>query len=144
MTVTQRDLEQEISEIVEGKIDAGEVVIKPWLVHHVVGAHVGIAGEDEGWYRLCAFKHVTATVGEIVRRYKPKPETDPQVCLPGFTHLQRAYAVERDGSPCVVPIHQLTDAEIEAKIAEMDRMRSGLTEHIDELRRYRGGRVQAA
>jgi hypothetical protein len=138
----QADLIDEIQTIVEVGISANRPTPASWLTNEVVASHPDIKGRDTDWYVLCAYEHVRDTVRQVLRQYKgEEPESPPQLLLPGFKRLQRAYLVERDGEQSVVPINQLSDREILAKIREYERMAIGCTEHAEELRRYREQRA---
>ncbi len=75
--------------------------------------------------------------GLVVRRYKPTAEVpEPQIILPGFERLQKAYSVERNDEPTIVPTAQLTDSEIRVKAVELRAMAAGCYQHADELERF--------
>ena len=144
MSISDREMKQEVAEIVEQRIKDGEVTITSWLVMEIISRHEDITGDDADWYRVCAKAHMKGVVGQVVRRYKPseEEEADRQIIMPGCERLQLAYSVDRDG-PAIVPIDQLTIDEIDAKIAELSGMRAGLSQHIRELERYREQRIGA-
>jgi len=142
--MTQGDLEREVALIVEARIDARQPTSAPWLVQEIIAAHPAIEGEDP-LYLLCAGAHVQDTVRAVVQRYRVREEdTDPQLALPGFERLQRAYLVEREGDRVVVPLVVLLPEEAETKARELERMGTGCFTHADELRRYMRSRQECA
>lgn len=58
-----------------------------------------------------------------------------------FEHLQKAYVVERNGEEVIVPVNQLSDEEIEAKIAELKKIGNEALGHADELSYYKNERI---
>lgn len=140
----QADLVAEVQVLVEGRIDQGLSTEKAWLTHEILNRHQDLSGDDADWYRLCGYEHVGDTVGAVVRRYRPGKEgPDPQITIPGFEYLQKAYAIERDGRPTIVPIAQLSDDEVRGKAAELRGMAAGCHQHADELERFLSDRIAA-
>lgn len=142
--MNESQLFAEVSEIVKSKIEAGQVVVQPWLVQHVIQSHSEIQGGDSDFYLLCAHGYLPHVVKNVLRHWKDDPakqrERDAQMVLDGFERLQRAYLVRRDDDSVLVPINQLTYDEGMAKVREYERMAAGCKLHSEELRRYFAGR----
>lgn len=140
------DLEREVRTEIRERIDKGQATAADWLTEAVVSRHSSISGEDKDWYQVCAYDCIRSIVRRCVRLYKESPvsDSDPQMTLDGFEHLQKAYLVERQNKQIVVPIHKLTIAEIESKIDELRRMGQGCFAHADELGNYKDERRATA
>jgi hypothetical protein len=50
--------------------------------------------------------------------------------------MQRAYTVDRDRETVLVPVHLLSDAEIEGRALELESMAKGCILHARELREF--------
>ncbi len=139
------DIQKEVSAIVEAKIDAREVVRSTWLIHEVIGRHQLPECNESAWFFCCAREALAKVVRDVVQSYKPsKDDPDPQMVFPGFERLQRGYLVTRDGEQAVVCTLDLTDVEIDAKAADLQRMGIGCFRHRDELLRFKTERVTSA
>lgn len=127
-------------------IDQGRTVQQAWIVREVLNQFEDPEGQDADFYRWSADKNLRRVVSTEVRKYKGfDQEADSQMTLEGFERLQRAYSVERKGEQVIVPINQMTTAELDAKIREMEAHIAGEIKHRDELVRYRESRrVRAA
>ena len=134
--MTQADLEKEVEALIVSRIEKKEPSPTGWVTHTIVGNHREIEGADKDWYLLNAYENVRNTALRVARRYKGGPETQQEMQFPGYTRLQRAYTVERDGESAIIPTEQLSHEEIKAKIAELEAMAAGCIEHAEELRRY--------
>lgn len=136
--MTQNDLMNEVQEIIERFISEGKSIAASWVVQAIVKSHPDVSGADANWYILCGYEHARDSVRQVLRRYKPSEEgPQEQVVLPGFERLQKAYLVDRGNEQTIVPVQDLTDAEIEAKEIELEIMGRGCYQHRDELKRYR-------
>lgn len=116
------------------------IVNPDWLTKFIVDRHPNIQGADVSWYQICAYGHVRDTVRQCVGRFKSKPEdvlAPTTGLLPGFDYLNQSYLIPRDGEQMIVPIHEMTDAELEVKAREYERMSEGCVRHAAELRRYK-------
>lgn len=137
----QSELIAEIVEMIEAALLEDRVVKTKALTSALLDKHKRIQGFDVPFYLLCAGEHLRDTVAAALRRYKPHPdaeEPDPQhpLIFPGYTRLQRAYLVERDGASSVVPVGLMTDRELDDKAREYLTIAAGCSEHADEIRRY--------
>lgn len=136
MNFSESDLFNEVQSV----IDASDQVIEiDWLAGYVMANHADVHGADKDFYILCAWAHVKTTVRAVVRRYRPEvnEEPDRQIILPGFERLQTKYHIERNKKSCLVPIEQMTEAELDVKIVEYRRMAEGCRLHAEELLRYK-------
>lgn len=139
----EKSLYQEVRELVASRVSAGVIVRVEWLTTEIIAGKDRVEGDDLPFYTVCAYKHVTDVVKRCIGKYEPKatPTEDP---LPGFEHMQKAYPVERDGDRVLVPVDQLSDAEIEARADEYMTMAKGCIAHAKELRAFRQMRAPAA
>lgn len=134
---SESDLVAEVREIIRKNVEKGTTVPSPWVTQEVLSSHDKIYGEDTDFHRYCALEHVKDTVRAEVGRWKSTPQQkDKQMILAGFEYLQKAYCIERNNTPTIVPIEKMTHEEIQAKANEYERMAEGCRKHADELRRY--------
>ena len=65
-------------------------------------------------------------------------KNDHQLSLDGFKHLFDAYPCKQsDGSVMIKMRSNMSIEEIDAKIIELEKMKMGVTLHIDEFKHYR-------
>lgn len=134
--------------MIDAGLDEGRAQPASWIVEAVMGRHPfppDWQGDDRDFAEGSCRDHVRVEVRKKLRDYKAGDENEASQApwLPGFEHVQRAYLVTRHGEATVVPLDQLTDAEIESKEAALDTMGHGCFAHRDELRRYRLERAAA-
>lgn len=143
---SETDLVNEVSGFIEASLQNGRVMRSQWLIHEIISNHPLVEFEQKDFYVLCAYGHIQKIVRDALRRYKPDldKEPDPQITLPGFERLQKGYLVERDAESVLVPIEQMSDREIDLKVAEYERMAEGCRLHALELRRYKNQRGMVA
>lgn len=140
---SEKDLYDEVQAIFDEMVLANKRIQVEWLANAVIARHPDASGADMDFYTLCAWKHLPVAVRAVVRRSKPDEEGRAerdlplQPSLPGFTRLQTHYHVERDGEIELVPIDELSDADIDLKVQEYERMAEGCRLHAAELRRYK-------
>ncbi len=134
----------EVRKFIADKIDNGETIVVAWLANEFVSSKSGIEGEDAEFYRECALLQLRDIVRRCVGKYDAKPVTNAQLILKGFEHLQVAYTVPRGAQIVLVPVNQLTDAELLDRAAEYDLMAKGCKAHAREIRSYVETRVIAA
>lgn len=117
-----------------------------WITQMVMARHPHIAGVDSEFYACTGRAHVRDCVRQRLNRYKLKAEATPdtQIVLDGFERLQRDYLIDEDGTQVAVPVHEMTDAQLEAKATELRAMGAGCYQHADEIERYRSTRRDAA
>lgn len=123
-----------VEEAANTKLDAGGSISKPWLAQEIVNAQEPPEGESADFYIACAYHAVSDIIGRFIRRMKDSPGAE-QLVLPGYKHLQRRYAIDRDG-PAIVPLEEMTVDEMLKKANELDAFAEGAREHAEELRAY--------
>jgi hypothetical protein len=132
----------EVRKFVQDRIDRGVITRVDWLTTEYIAAKSRVEGDDLPFYKACAIAHVNDVVKRVVGRFDPKrSKVDHQLIFPGFTHMQKAYTVQRDGAHLLVPVAHLTDDEIMARAAEFDTMAAGCRDHARELREFRTTRA---
>lgn len=140
-----KELNSEIEAVIRHRIEAGEIVRKEWVCHEVLSQHPLPEFPDSDFTECCRRLAVADAVNKVNRRFKEDTGgTSPDLLLPGFTYLQRAYLVERDGDTVLVPLPRMTSAERRAKVALYREMAAGCQGHADELERYDGQAEAAA
>jgi hypothetical protein len=138
MAYSGSDLLAEIRRLIDTKLERGRAVKAAWIANEVVKQHPGIQGADAEFHRFCAQHWVREQVAKALKHYNctVATEADPQLVLPGYSYLQLAYPVARNGEQVILPIHRLTSEELEAKACELDAMALGARAHAIELRAY--------
>jgi hypothetical protein len=139
--MTQRELVAEIERVIEVEcLEARRVIRSVWVKERVLARHPSIEGDDADFALLCVAAHVGATVDSVVRRFRMivRPEwVSPQLEFAGFSHVQRAYTITRDGESVIVPTERgvIRPDELRAKAKEHDLAGGGHLAHRDELYR---------
>lgn len=134
----------EIRAIIDEKISAGIAIRADWVAVGVLGTKDKIEGDDAEFYRVCAYNEIRRIAKEVIGKFKATDETPAQLVLPGFTHLCKAYPMDRDGEVVLVPVDQCTTAELLTRAAQLHDMAVGCVAHADEIRAYVTARAEAA
>ena len=142
----QSQLEAEVGELIQAKLEHGERTVEAWLVSELLQMHPGIEGDDESFYLLCADYHLRATVKLVLRKcgVLDKKGDASQRPFPGFPKVQRGYLLEEDGQMVMVPTDKMTKAQLFGKADDYEAMGRGCFEHADQLRRLADERFPAA
>lgn len=135
---SKTDVTAEIRSIVSDRINSGVIVRVEWLTTEILSMKSDIEGEDADFYIACGVDFIKDTVKRVVGDYRPKASatTDAQIVMDGFDHMQRAYTVDRDRETVLVPVHLLSDVEIEGRALELEAMAKGCILHARELREF--------
>ena len=134
----------EIRALIDEKISAGVAIRADWVAVGILGTKDKIEGDDAEFYRVCAYNEIRRIAKEVIGKFKATDETPEQLVLPGFTHLCKAYPMERDGEVVLVPVDQCTTAELLARAAQLHDMAAGCIAHADEIRAYVLAKAEAA
>lgn len=142
---SKTDVTNEIRQIVTDRINSGVIVRVEWLTTEILAMKDRIEGDDADFYIACGVDYIKDTVKRCIGAYAPKAAaaTDAQIVMEGFDYMQKAYTVTRAEEVVLVPVHLLSDAEIEARALELEAMAKGCIAHARELRAYVSGRVAA-
>lgn len=140
-------LVEEINTKLDERMEQQLPLLANWVAHEICNAHAsGLAqGEAADFWRHGGYEHTRDQVRRCInKRTEAITPREPQMSLPGFdrTHLQDYYLVRRGSDDIGVHVLALTDEEIDAKAAQFDAMGKACMEHADELRRFKGWRVQ--
>lgn len=140
------DLTREIAEAISTLMEQGQTLRREWIVQTILARHDDVEGEDADFYRCASRKTIEGAVRQQINRFEPKAEVTPdrQLVLEGFERLQRYYALEERGELIAIPVDAMTDAQLEAKQAELIAMGAGCYQHAEEIQRYRDARRAAA
>lgn len=98
------------------------------------------SGDHKDFWSWCGYSTVRdATRRAINKRAGDHPEADKeeQFILPGYDHVHRYYVVNRGGDDIGVPVHQLTDDEIDQKASLYRSMGRSCFNHSRELQRFK-------
>lgn len=134
------DLYAEILSLIASRADRGLSTSRSWLVLNVLLSHpLKRHHEDEpdDFTLCCRQLAASAAVDHALARLRYQGGDEPEaIPPPGYVHLRRVYPVRRDGVIMLVPIEDLADEEIAAKVATYRASSRGFADHADELRRY--------
>ncbi len=136
-----KSLRAEIRALIDDRTSRGVIIHAAWLTTEVMGQRSDIRGDDCPIYIILAHKALGEIVKECIGKYEPKVQTDGQLTLPGFDHVQRAYPVMRGGERVLVPTDLLTDEEIEDRCEDLRAMARGCIDHVKELESYKALRA---
>ena len=132
----------EVRDFIAQRVNDGEITPVKWIASEYIQSKGNIEGSDLPFYRVCAYAHVREVVKSCVGKYDAKPKQgDPQLVLPGFNYLQKAYTVPRDGVVALVPVDMMTDDELLARANEYTAMAIGCRKHARELKDFVSKRV---
>lgn len=142
----EKSLAAEINAELDRLAARGERWNAAWITHAICENHKQELGQDAHFWRFCGYEKTRDTVRRIINsRAGNKPsKAEEQMKLPGYDHLQQYYMVRRDEEDIGVPIHSMTDEEIEAKAVLYDNMAKACHAHAKELRRYAAVRAHEA
>lgn len=130
---------------IEAKIEPlqadGRPIEPRWIAHEICNDHRGAIqdGDDADFWLHCGYLEARRAAGYYIRkRFEPDDdEQDRQPTLPGFEHVQTHYVVTREKQEVAVPVAEMTDAEIDARISRFRAAAVELFAHADELERYK-------
>ena len=145
-------LRDEIAAEIEFLRERRRPILPDWITQNVCSRHQAAlesaeSEEDAAFWRFTGYAFTRDLVRRVINETMgPNSGGDAkQRVLPGFEHLQEYYLVKREGDQVGVPIEEMTDAEIDAKMEEHDKMGSAHFAHRDELATYKEQRrVQCA
>jgi hypothetical protein len=126
----------EVHKLIDEKVASGAIVYRDWIAQEILASHDDIDGEDAAWYRVCTFKEICRIAKSAIGKYKADDVTSDQLLFPGFTHLCKAYPLNREGELVLVPVNQCSDDELLKRADELDKMAKGCVSHAAELREY--------
>lgn len=141
------DLYTEVLAVIAERNERGWITNRAWLVTQILCNHP-IKRPDkkdpDDFSVICRALAVSAAVDRALARMRLSDESgDPDELadlplpkLAGYMHLRAVYPLKRDDGIMLVPIDQMTDAEIEYKIKVYGRTADALREHRNEFRRY--------
>jgi hypothetical protein len=101
-------------------------------------------GEHKNFWLHCGYEKTRAAVTRrINRRAADIVDDDLQAepLLPGYEHLHTYYLVRRRGDDIAVHVDDLTDDEIDQKIARIQKMGRSCFAHASEFKRYKRERA---
>jgi hypothetical protein len=136
--LSQQELLDEIEELVLQRIERNLVTDPVLLAEKIMEHHPLPRNGDVDFYELCAWNHVRYSIRVVLRDHKlTGQEPSKQLLLPGCAHVQKAYCVEIDEEPRIIPINKMSREQLVRKSAELRAMAAGCIKHADELDRYR-------
>lgn len=140
----ERILTDEINRELDRLQAAGERWVANWVAQAIVQRHEGELAPDAFFWRHTGYTSTREAVRRIINaRAGDKADRgadDRQIALPGYRHLQAYYLVKRKGSDVGVPIHDMSDGELDGKAARYEAMSVACRDHADELRQFKKAR----
>ncbi len=114
-----------------------------WIAAAICDDHAaGLAGAEQAeFWRHWALAAVRDQVRRCINKRTAADNDDAAPRLPGFEHLQAYYSVKRDEEEIGVPTADLTDQEIDEKVALLRSMGSTCFAHANELEQFKRDRV---
>ncbi len=133
-------LNQEIREAVDGRIQRKETIQPDWITQEIISRHQLIDGDDADFYVCVGRETIREQVRKQINRFKLTPEkasaASRQTVLPGYEYLQEFYLIESFGEQVAVPLERMSASQRKIKIVELRTMGDGCHQHADELERY--------
>ena len=132
-----KDIQRIISDLVNRKIEAGEVVSMHWATTEVINTYPDIRGSDVDFYMVTARHYISDQVKRRIDKFEPQSgESGEQLVLDGFDHLQKAYPFEGPNGREIVPIEMAADLALLNRASEYEKMAEGMIAHAAEIRNY--------
>ena len=131
-----------VRKMVNDKAESGVIGHVTFFVTEALTKFGKIEGEGADFYTVCTMETLVDVVKKAVGKYD-KPQSDTPT-LDGFVHLKIAYPLHRNGEHLLVPIDQMTDAEIDARCAQFQEAADSYRAHIEEFYLYKEARAQVA
>lgn len=122
----------------------------PWhptfVSHAICAKHLeGLAdGEHKDFWLHCGYDKTRAAVTRRINRRAAdilEGLDERQPLLPGYDHLHPYYIVRRDGDDVAVHVDDMTDDEIDRKIARIMEMGRTCFAHAREFKRFKRERT---
>lgn len=139
----ERTLNMEINKELDALQEQGRPWMAHWVTHSIVLRHEDEFNGEARFARHNSYANVRDQVRrQINNRAGDKTEQDDnQPRLSGYHHLQQYYVVKRKGKDVGIPIHTMTDREIDEKITRYESMSVACRDHADELRGFKRQRA---
>lgn len=135
---------QELDALIHDVMARGDVVKPQWVTHEICDRHrpaLVDGSEHADFWTHCGYTYTRKLATERVNKLVGATSADPehQIHLPGFERreLQDYYVVTRDGEDVAVCVINLTDEEIDQKVALYMRQAQAATDHARELQRFK-------
>lgn len=142
--MSDTSITEEIHALIDEKIATGVAVRADWVAAGILEMKNRISGEDEPFYRVCAYRDIVRIAKRVIGKFETTDTTPEQLVLPGFKHLCKAYPMNRDGDVVLVPVDRCDVAELLARADQLDDMAAGCRAHANEIRTYVLARSEAA
>ncbi|MGQ3297726.1 hypothetical protein [Reyranella sp.] len=142
--MSDTSIRTEVRAVIEEKISAGVAIRADWVAVGILETKSKVEGDDAEFYRVCAYNEIRRIAKEVLGKWKATDETPAQLVLPGFTHLCKAYPMERDGEVVLVPVDQCSASELLLRAEQLDEMAAGCRAHAKEIRAYLLAKSEAA
>ena len=149
MSYTDTDLSHEIADLVTQLYDRDQRISANDLTLEVIARHLPEFAQGADFTAHCAWHTTRKAAGNyLARHFKDDTGHLKQRRFPGFEHLQLAYLIGDDNAPVVVPLDQLTSAELDQIAHRLEGEGAAKLKHAKEVRKYRkvrfGARAEAA
>lgn len=132
-------INQELDGLVaSGAVWRAEFIAQAVLLKHADG--LSEEAEHKEFWQHCGYTRVRDLVRRCIntRAGDDEQEADArQPRLPGYDHVHLYYLVRRNGDDVGVSVHEMTDAEIDAKAHRYSEMAHANGAHANELLRFK-------
>jgi len=139
----EQQLTTEINELLDDLAKRRQIWNPALITAEICERHgAGIrGGKHADFWRHSGYCHCRQQVRQCINRRAGDPsESDKQMKLFGWEHLQTYYLIEREGDQVAVPVTAMTDSELEQKARLYRSMAATCYAHADELDRFRNHR----
>lgn len=117
-----------------------------FITNAICGKHIeGLAdGDHKDFWLHCGYDKTRSAVTKRINRRAGISKEDieqRQPTLPGYNHVHTYYVVNRNGDDIGIHVDDMTDEEIEQKIASIHKMGKSCFAHVSELKRLKRERA---
>ena len=137
--MNHNDIEKAAAQIITTKIEHGEIVKMKWAVQELISSMGEIMGDGTDFHLIAADYYAWRVIKKVVNKLDAATSavrSHQQMDLEGFSSMQEAYTVKRDGAIALVPVELMTIQEREDRASLYDRGADALKQHAKELRAY--------
>jgi hypothetical protein len=139
----------DIRGLIKGMISLEKITDPSWVTDEIISRYPlpdSMDQENRDFTTIARHKFTRDLVAAVIRGLHVTEEfglfdlIDPDWRKEGYEELQNVYSVRRGKKQLLIPLHLMSDEEIDDKISEMARQIRGLNKHMDELQRYKESR----
>lgn len=138
MAYSEKNVQRETERLVEKKRAAQKRISADDVTLTIVLSNYPSFKQGSDYICLCVWNTTRKIVGDyLARHFKDDDGETKQLRFPGFDHLQRAYLVSEQGDSVVVPLEQLSAAQLDHIADRIEKEGKAKLRHAKEVRKYR-------